>query len=151
MGSPGLETATRQGRQRWQRPHQGMLKMNVDGSFKCQDACGGWGYVIRDDLGGIIQSGWGRKDFACSPLHMELLACLQGLSAAVQLGIQYLELETDAKQVVDAIKGNDFRLSLVGGLVHEVKELLAENFTQALVLYAPRNCNRVPHELAASR
>jgi len=137
MGSPGLETATRQGRQRWQRPHQGMLKMNVDGSFKCQDACGGWGYVIRDDLGAIIQSGWGRKDFACSPLHMELLACLQGLSAAVQLGIQYLELETDAKQVVDAIKGNDFRLSLVGGLVHEVKELLAENFTQALVLYAP--------------
>ena len=74
--------------QRWQRPHQGTLKMNVDGSFKCQDACGGWGYVIRDDLGAIIQSGWGRKVFACSPLHMELLACLQGLGAAVQLGIR---------------------------------------------------------------
>ncbi|CAD6257679.1 unnamed protein product [Miscanthus lutarioriparius] len=123
-----------------------MLKMNVDGSFKCQDACGGWGYVIRDDLGAIIQSGWGRKDFACSPLHMELLACLQGLGAAVQLGIQDLELETDAKQVVDAIKGNDFRLSLVGGLVHEVKEfrgssVLLKGLSQAqsLVLISAPN------------
>jgi len=83
-----------------------VLKLNVDGSFKIQEASGGWGYVIRDESGAVIQSaGWGRKDFACSPLHMELLACLQGLGAAIQLGIQNLELETDAKQVVEAVHG----------------------------------------------
>ena len=53
-------------------------RAEVDGSFKIQEASGGWGYVIRDESGAVIQSGWGRKDFACSPLHMELLACLQG-------------------------------------------------------------------------
>ena len=150
MESPAPGLVCRHGRRRWQRPQQGVLKLNVDGSFKIQEASGGWGYVIRYESGAVIQSaGWGRKDFACSPLHMELLACLQGLGAAIQLGIQNLELETDAKQVVEAVHGNEFRLSLVGGLVHEVKELLAENFMQPLVKHAPRECNHVAHELAA--
>lgn len=33
--------------------------------------------------------------------------------------------------------------------MHELKELLAENFVVSHVLYAPRECNRVAHELAA--
>lgn len=58
-------------------------------------------------------------------------------------------LETDAKQVINALHGNDFRLSLVGGLVHEVKDLIVEIFSHRLVCFAPRDCNRVAHELAA--
>lgn len=58
--------------------------MNVDGSFKDFEASGGWGYVIRDEIVAVIQSGWGRKDLACSPLHMELTACIQGLGAALE-------------------------------------------------------------------
>jgi hypothetical protein len=36
----------------------------------------------------------------------------------------------------------------MGGLVHELKELLAENFCVSHAIYAPRECNRVAHELA---
>jgi len=88
MESPAPGLVCRHGRRRWQRPQQGVLKLNVDGSFKIQEASGGWGYVIRDESGAVIQSGWGRKDFACSTLHMEPLACLQGLGAANNLAFK---------------------------------------------------------------
>jgi ribonuclease HI len=107
-----------------------------------------WGYIIRDDVGGVIQSGAGRVDFACDPLHMELKACIQGVCAAIELGISHLVLETDAQQVVWAVQGDEYRLSMMGGLMHELKELLPENFVVSHVIYAPHECNRVAHELA---
>ena len=33
-----------------------MLKLNVDGAFRDSDKNGGWGYVIRDESGEVIQS-----------------------------------------------------------------------------------------------
>lgn len=56
-------------------------------------------------------------------------------------------LESDAQQVVWAIQGDKFRLSLVGGLVY-LKEIVAENFVNFHARHVPRQCNRVAHELA---
>lgn len=39
----------------------------------------------------------------------------------------------------------------VGGMVQELKELLAENFSSPQVKYVPRECNRVAHELCVDR
>lgn len=38
--------------------------------------------------------------------------------------------------------------SIIGGLVHELTELLAGEFSEAQVSFTPRICNRVAHELA---
>lgn len=61
-------------RGKWQRPLQGNLKVNVDGAYCEQDMKGGWGYVIRNEEGRVIQSGAGCKQFACNAMHMELIA-----------------------------------------------------------------------------
>jgi hypothetical protein len=58
-------------------------------------------------------------------------------------------LETDAQQAVWAIQGNDFRLAVVGGLVHDLKDLIAESFTTFSTNYVPRDCNKVAHKLAS--
>jgi ribonuclease HI len=79
---------------------------------------------------------------------MEPVACVKGVRAAMALGISDIVLESDAKQVITAIEGDEFKLSPVGGIVPELKELLAENFSHFQVKYAPRDCNRVAHELA---
>jgi hypothetical protein len=42
-------------------------------------------------------------------------------------------LKKDAQQVVWALQRDDFRLSMLGGLVHELKELLGENFVSSQV------------------
>lgn len=71
--------------QRWQRPPSGSLKLNVDRAFREANKNGGWGYVIRDDGGRVIQSRFGRQRFACNLLHMDLRACEEGLKAARDL------------------------------------------------------------------
>jgi ribonuclease HI len=129
-------------------PH-GMLKLNVNRPFRDSDKNGGWGYVIRDERGEVIQSGSGRAPFAINPIQMELIASIEGVKATISLGVNNIILEIDAQQVVWAIQGDDFRLAVVGGLVHELKELVVENFASFLVKYAPRDCNRVAHELAS--
>ena len=41
------------------------------------------------------------------------------------------------------------RLSIFGGVAHELKELLAENFFLPQIKFVPRECNRVANELAS--
>ena len=80
---------------------------------------------------------------------MELRACVEGLKTAAVMGCTDIILETDALQVVEALLGDDFRLSLVGGMVNEPKDLLAENFISPQVKFVPRDCSRVARELAS--
>ncbi|XP_066344498.1 uncharacterized protein [Miscanthus floridulus] len=134
---------------RWERPPSGMLKLNVDGAFREADKDGGWGYVIRDESGDVIQSGAGKVSLAINPMHAELIACMEGVKAAAAIGMNNIVPETDAQQVAWAIQGDDFRLAVVGGLVHELKVLLSVSFASVLVRYAPRECNKVAHELAS--
>jgi hypothetical protein len=51
---------------RWEQPPTGLLKVNVDGAFRDLDKNGGWGYVIRDERGEVIQSGLGRIMYAAN-------------------------------------------------------------------------------------
>lgn len=136
-------------RKKWEKPPPGSLKLNVDGAFSESDKNGGWGYVIRNEDGEVIQSGSGRVTPGLDPMHMELAACIEGVRAAMALGITNLIMETDAMQVVWAVQGDDFRLAAVGGLVHVLKEMLVDNFANCSIKYIPRECNRVAHELAA--
>jgi ribonuclease HI len=78
--------------------------MWMHGAFTVADASGEWSYVIRDELDAVIQSGAGCLNFSCNPLHMELKACIEGTSAATQLGITNLVLETYAQQVVCVLR-----------------------------------------------
>lgn len=49
--------------------------------------------------------------------------------------------------MVWTLQGDDFKLALVGGFVHDLKELIAESFFIFQVRYFPRDCNRVAHKL----
>jgi hypothetical protein len=53
---------------------------------------------------------------------------LQGIQLAVDLGIGRIIVETDAQEVVKAIKSSSYDASVVGHLVDEIKFLLTSNF-----------------------
>ena len=81
-----------------------MLKLNVDGAFRDSDKKGGWGYVIHDENGEVIQSGSERVSFTINPMHMELNACIEGVKAAMSLGVNNIILQIDAQQVAWAVR-----------------------------------------------
>ena len=65
---------------------------------------GGWGFIIRDDHGMMVLVGAGKANFLLDAFHAELLGCLAGVKAAVQLGISKIVLETNASLVKSAVE-----------------------------------------------
>jgi hypothetical protein len=74
---------------------------------------------------------------------------VHGVQAATDFGINFLELETDALMVKQALMSNVFDMLEVDGLVTELNELLLLNFKRAMVVHNPRHCNKATHALTA--
>jgi hypothetical protein len=74
--------------------------------------------------------------------HPELIACLQQIQVAVDLGNGRVIVETNAQKVVKAIKNNVYDNSTVGHLIEEIKSLLNLNFLCYECVYVGRYCNR---------
>jgi len=69
--------------------------------------------------------------------------------AVLSIGASHFILETNAQQVVWAIQGDDFRLTKVGGIIHELKVLLAESSSSVRISHVSRDRKKVAHELAS--
>lgn len=72
--------------------------------------------MIREWDGGVISADYGKLDKVGEAFHAEIIACLQGLQRAVDLGVQRVILETDSSMVVQAVKSMDYDLSSASGL-----------------------------------
>jgi ribonuclease HI len=88
---------------RWCRPPNGVVKLNCDGAFSQSSRSGGWGFILRDHEGNVIGSGFGKLAKVLEPAHTEIIACLQAVQSAADLGIQNIILESDAAAVVNAV------------------------------------------------
>jgi ribonuclease HI len=103
-------------RKSWKPPPDNTVKLNCDGAFSRGNRTGGWGFVIREWDGGVISADYGKLDKVGEAFHAEIIACLQGLQRAVDLGVQRVILETDSSMVVQAVKSMDYDLSSASGL-----------------------------------
>jgi hypothetical protein len=56
-------------------------------------------------------------------------------------------LETDASMVKTALEGDEYRLSSMGGIVTEIKHLMAMEFSSCVSSICSRNCNKLAHGL----
>lgn len=67
--APGAENL------RWERPRNGWMKLNVDGSFDINSEKGGIGMILRNCLGSVIFSSCRSLDSCSGPLEAELRVC----------------------------------------------------------------------------
>jgi hypothetical protein len=81
-------------------------------------------YIIRDEDGDIIRAGARSFDYASDAIHSELMACIQGKKSAREQGIGRIILETDALQVKLSLLSADYRLTYLGGIIHDLKVCL---------------------------
>uniref|UniRef100_A0A0E0N2U2 RNase H type-1 domain-containing protein n=1 Tax=Oryza rufipogon TaxID=4529 RepID=A0A0E0N2U2_ORYRU len=71
------------------------------------------------------------------------------IRTAKEKGMARVELETDSLMLCNALQSNSFNLSVMGGVILEIKHVIASCFYSFSINYCPRNCNKVAHELAA--
>jgi len=141
--STGSRTAT------WKRPNQGWVKVNSDGVFSENTGEGGWGVVIRDEEGEVVEAAAGKLTRLMDAFQSEVEACLAGVMLVGERGFGRIVVETDSLVLKQALKTSSHRLAATGGLICEIQNLLASEFSGFQVDYAPRSCNKVAHALAA--
>ena len=96
----------------------------------------------------MIKAGAGREESSLDAFHAELLGCAAGLQEAARMGISRLCIET-ASLVRATLESDDYRLSAVGGIITEMKFLLATDFPFCSISVCNHVCNSVTHALAA--
>jgi hypothetical protein len=112
---------------RWCRSPNGVVKLKCDGAFSQSSHSGGWGFILRDHEGNVISSGFGKLAKVLEPAHTEIIACLQAVQSAADLGIQNIILESDAAAVVNAVLSMEIDRCSASGLLWELKGLLSCN------------------------
>lgn len=88
---------------RWEKPNQGWMKLNVDGSFDASSGKGCIGAVLRNSQGEVIFSACGFLDHCSGPLEAELLACKEGINMALQWTLLPIVVELDCSVAVKLI------------------------------------------------
>ena len=88
---------------RWERPSSGWRKLNTDGSSLGNPGLAGGGGVIREESGNWVV-GFSRKIGVTSNFDAELWALRDGLTICVNKNFQSVEVELDAKAIIDVLK-----------------------------------------------
>ena len=91
---------------KWSKPIPGWHKLNTDGASLGNPGKAGGGGLIRNSEGGWIK-GFSRAIGYTTSVMVELWALRDGLTLANQLGIGYLEVELDAKDIVEMLNKAD--------------------------------------------
>lgn len=107
------------------------MKLNTDGSSLGNPGLAGGGGLIRNEKGGWVV-GFASKIGITSSFLAELWALRDGLNLCVSRGIAAIEVELDAKFIVDAVSNpkysNIFASVLMDDCRHLVKQIPQTQF-----------------------
>ena len=108
---------------RWSKPIAGWLKLNTDGSSLGNPGLAGGGGLIRNEEGGWV-AGFARKIGITTSFLAELWALRDGLSLCVDRSILAVDVELDAKSIVDAIVNPDYSNIFASALLDDCRHLI---------------------------
>ena len=75
----------------------------MDGGFRPGEGSVTWGVVVRDDYGDVIKARAGRTEQVADPFGAEVIAFVQAIRTAAELGALRVMFETDSKLVQEAL------------------------------------------------
>lgn len=147
---PQIKEKTISPKKRWTPPPAAMFKVNIDGAYLGERKSGGWGFVLRDQYGHAVLAGAEKLEVVHDALCAEAQAGLTALQAVVVHGMDRIQLETDSTCLVSALKSVSYDQAAGGIFFKELRDMMHFHFDHIEVLFAPRTCNFVAHELARS-
>ena len=128
------------------KPLEGWHKLNTDGASFGNPGKAGGGGIIRDSQGNWIK-GYSRSIGFTTSNIAELWALRDGLNLAIQLGLQQIEVELDAKVIVDLLNSNNNPNTAYSPLLSDCRLLLA-GIPQVRVAHVFREANKCVDLLA---
>ena len=131
---------------RWEKPIQGWWKLNTDGSYCGNTGLAGCGGVVRDDAGRWI-IGFSKCIGMTSNFAIEMWGLREGLLLCSNLNITSLEIELDAKSIVDALGNPSYVSNIISPLLDDCR-LLISRIPQICIKHCFRQANRCANSLA---
>ena len=120
--------------------------MNTDGSSLGNPGLAGGGGLIRNEEGGWV-AGFARKIGITTSFLAELWALRDGLSLCVDRSILAVDVELDAKSIVDAIVNPDYSNIFASALLDDCRHLI-QQIPQVRFKHCFREANRCADALA---
>ena len=125
---------------RWERPGQGKLKLNTDGSAQGNSGLAGGGGILRDDQGNQVL-GYSRKIGRTTSFLVELWALRDRLHLCLSKNHLDVEVELDAKIIVDALTTTQQSDQLVSPLIDDCR-FLATRFNHIQFKHCYHEANK---------
>lgn len=125
---------------RWNKLAAGWFKLNPDGASFGNPGKAGGGGIIRNSHGHWVK-GFSSSIGHTTSIIVEWWALRDGLTLAIQLGYQQLEIELDAKVIVDLINSNSFSNRVYTPFLHDCRMLLGQ-LQQVRVAHIFREANK---------
>ena len=122
------------------------MKLNTDGASLGNPGVAGAGGIIRNCSGGWVK-GFSRSVGFATSITVEFWALRDGQILATQLGIQDIEVEHDAKIVVDLVQSNTVVNNSSLPLLNDCRSILS-SFHQVRVGHTFKEANRYADALA---
>jgi hypothetical protein len=138
------EKDKKQSAQSWVPPEGDMLKINIDGTYATEKHNGD-GVSSSEILMGIL---WVQvQDISHMHMMHSKLKLLHVLPVRLQNAQMWtmmkVQVETDSRLLVQAIKGRNQDMAVNGSLFKEIKFFARLNFSMFEIKYCPRSCNKV--------
>ncbi|XP_010241360.1 PREDICTED: uncharacterized protein LOC104585986 [Nelumbo nucifera] len=138
-------TSTRVLQNLWVKPSLGSLKLNFDGANSTSES--GIGLIIRDGFGEVVVARAIPVE-ANSASTTEAFALFEGIKLALQLDLNLIIFEGDAKILIDSLlEINPNPPWSLRVLLSSCKNLL-DRLPDYSVTFTPRSGNKVAHKLA---
>lgn len=100
------------------------VKLNADAACDTKAGRAGIGFVIRDEVGGLVGAGSIPILGNPSVLAVEGLAVFHGMQFCLSEGLKRIEVESDVVNVINALNQNEVNLSMEGCIFDDIKELI---------------------------
>lgn len=91
---------------KWVLPSKGRLKLNFDGSSRCNTGLSGVGFIVRNDSGGVV---WGAscKIIDGNNNEVELSSLYEGLKYYADNNLHHIDIEGKSQGVIRVVNMNN--------------------------------------------
>ena len=131
---------------RWEKLEQGWKKLNTDGACMGLHGLAGCGGLVRSADGQWV-AGFSKRIGITSNFAAELWGLHEGLQLCCNLNISCLEVEIEAKTIVDAVGNPDYVNNIVSPILDDYR-LLISKFHHVRFKHRFRQANQCADGLA---